>query len=97
MIDTSIDALKVGDIQQIQDMIEILKSRHIEARAFFEQMMYRLRDLMIEHLQERDFMIYSEILAMFESAYSRLRSIPDAMMLIEITLLRIVKRSDILT
>lgn len=94
MIDGCIEALKSGDIGQVQDMIEVLKSRHVEARAFFEQMMYRLRDMMIEHIRDAEFFVYSEIFGLFESAYGRIRSIPDGMMLIEITLLRIAKRDD---
>jgi hypothetical protein len=56
--------------------------------------MYRTRDFMIAHLSDSKFFVYSEILEMLESAYGRVRAIPDGMMLIEITLLRIVRRGD---
>jgi hypothetical protein len=65
---------------------------HVGARAFFEQMMYRLRDLMIENLDNSGYMTYQEIYGLIESAYTRVRSIPDGMLLIEMTLLKIVKR-----
>ncbi len=57
-------------------------------------MMYRLRDMMIEHIQDGNFIVYSDILALFESAYGKIRSIPDGMMLVEVTLLRIVRRDS---
>lgn len=92
MIDACIGALEKWEISTIQELIDILKEKHIEARAFFEQLMYRFRDHMIEHINDPLFYTYSEILDMLESAYARVRSIPDGMMLIEITLLRIVRR-----
>lgn len=92
MIDACIEALEKWEISTIQQLIDILKEKHIEARAFFEQLMYRLRDHMIEHINDPYFYIYSELLERLESAYARVRSIPDGMMLIEITLLRIVRR-----
>ncbi len=92
MIDACIAGLEHADITRIQEIIEVLREKHIEARAFFEQLMYRLRDHMIEHINDPLFYTYSEILEYLESAYARVRSIPDAMMLIEITLLRIVRR-----
>ena len=92
MIDACIKSLEQSDVPTIQTLIGILKEKHIEARAFLEQLMYRLRDYMIEHIDDPLFYTYSEILDMLESAYARVRSIPDAMMLIEITLLRIVRR-----
>jgi DNA polymerase III subunit gamma/tau len=92
MIDACIEWLASHDVAEIQDLIEILREKHIEARAFLEQLMYRVRDFMIEHLSDSDFFVYSEILEMLESAYGRVRAIPDGMMLIEITLLRIVRR-----
>lgn len=36
---------------------------HVNARAFFEQLMYRLRDLMIEHIDDDS---YIEYLAIYE-------------------------------
>ena len=54
--------------------------------------MYRLRDLMLAHLDDALFFSYGEILEMLESAYGKIRVLPDGMMLIEVTLLRIAKR-----
>jgi hypothetical protein len=44
-------------------------------------------------MNENDFFVYSEIMDLLEEAYSRIRILPDGLMLIEITLLRIVKRN----
>ena len=93
MIDACVVALRDQDIDTVVSLIETLKEKHIESRSLLEQLMYRIRDFMIEHLSDDAiFHTYSDILAMLESAYSRVRSIPDGMMLIEITLLRIAKR-----
>ena len=71
-----------------------MKERHVQVRSFFEQLMYRLRDLMLAHLDDALFFSYGEILEMLESAYGKIRVLPDGMMLIEVTLLRIAKRSS---
>lgn len=92
MIDACIEALEQEHVSSIQELLDILREKHIEARSFFEQLMYRLRDHMITNIDNPRFYIFSEILSMLESAYARIRSIPDGMMLIEITLLRIVRR-----
>lgn len=93
-IDTLIESLKNSDIQSIMNTIEGLRDIHVRARGFFEQVMYRLRDLMIEHLDDGLYHTYQELYEYFESAYTRVRAIPDGMLLIEITLLKIGKRGD---
>ena len=55
------------------------------------QLLYRLRDLMILHLSSDQFFVYENIFSQIEEAYTKVRSIPDGMMLIEITLLVISK------
>ncbi|GAB0174266.1 MAG: hypothetical protein HHAS10_01450 [Candidatus Altimarinota bacterium] len=93
LLEKIIEGLKGSDIALIRSIIDSLKERHIQVRSFFDQLMYRLRDLMLEHIDDSDFYVYSEIMNLIEDAYSRIRNIPDGLMLIEITLLRIVKRS----
>lgn len=74
-------------------VIEKIREKHIDARGFFDQLFYRIRDLMIEHIDDDDmFVEYSEILRWLEEAYGKLKFVPESMMLIEITLLRIAKR-----
>jgi hypothetical protein len=50
---------------------------------------------MVEHLSDPLFSTYSDILDMIESAYTRIKALPDGILLIELTLLRIAKRGDI--
>jgi hypothetical protein len=49
---------------------------------------------MVENLDNANFRIYSDILSAFEEAYGKIRILPDGMMLIELTLLRIAKRGE---
>jgi DNA polymerase III gamma/tau subunit len=91
-IDGVISALAKYDTHAIMDIIAILRDMHVGARGFFEQIMYRLRDLMIENLDNSGYMTYQEIYELIESGYTRVRSIPDGMLLIEMTLLKVVKR-----
>jgi DNA polymerase III subunit gamma/tau len=93
-IDGIISALERYDTDTIMDTIAILRDMHVGARGFFEQVMYRLRDLMIENLDNSGYMTYQEIYELIESAYTRVRSIPDGMLLIEMTLLKVVKRGS---
>lgn len=92
LIDACIEAFVSEDVGKIQELIATLKEKHIEARSFLEQVLYRVRDFMVENIQNQQFYTYSEILELLESAYTKVRLIPDGAMLIEITLLRIVRR-----
>jgi DNA polymerase III subunit gamma/tau len=94
-IDGIISALERYDTHTVMDTIAILRDMHVGARGFFEQIMYRLRDLMIENLDNSGYATYLEIYELIESAYTRVRSIPDGMLLIEMTLLKVVKRGGI--
>ena len=91
-IDEIIESLRTSDIYSILDTIARFRDMHVNARGFFEQMMYRLRDKIVEHLDDRFYGEYMELYRMFEDAYTRVRAIPDGILLIEITLLKIVKR-----
>lgn len=91
LLENIIVGLKEKNISHIAEIIETLKQRHIHVRSFFDQLMYRLRDLMVEHLYDSDFEVYSDIMLRIEEAYSRIRTLPDGLMLIEVTLLRIAK------
>lgn len=91
LIDTIIEKLLEKDTASILTIIERLREQHVQSRSFFEQLLYRLRDLMIAHLSDSLFFIYEMIFREIESAYTKVRSIPDGMMLIEITLLIIAK------
>ncbi len=91
LIDTIIERLLEKNTEAILTIIERLREQHVQSRSFFEQLLYRLRDLMIEHIGDNHFFAYESIFTEIESAYAKVRSIPDGMMLIEITLLIIAK------
>lgn len=93
LIEGCIEALARADVKTTVTIISTLQERHIQVRSFFDQMMYRLRDLMVEHLDDDKFTLYSSLMLSFEEAYGKIRVIGDGMMLIELTLLRIAKRS----
>lgn len=62
LLEGVIIAMKEKDIDRLRTIIDALKERHIQVRSFFDQLMYRLRDLMVEHLDDADFFTYSEIM-----------------------------------
>lgn len=94
IIDALIESLRIADTVSVLDFLASLRDMHVGARGFFEQLMYRLRDLMLTHLDDGIYSEYISIYEYIESAYTRVRAIPDGMLLIEVTLLKIVKRED---
>jgi len=56
-------------------------------------MLYASRDKLIEHMDDSEFGVYESIFSIFENAYTKVRSIPDGFLLIEMTLIRAVKRN----
>ena len=94
-IDTLIESLRISDIESIVSIIANLRDIHVSVRGFFEQIMYRLRDQMVAHLDDGLYYEYHELYEYIETAYTRVRAIPDGMLLIEMTLLKIAKRGGI--
>lgn len=45
LLEKIIESLKLSDVLEIARIIVTLKERHIQVRSFFDQLMYRLRDL----------------------------------------------------
>ena len=60
-IDDIVEKLRVSDISGILSIIEMLRTGHIDARGLFEQLLYRLRDLMFEHISDARFFEYEAI------------------------------------
>jgi DNA polymerase III gamma/tau subunit len=92
LIEEVIRSIQDKNITRIFEIISILKERHIQVRGFFDQILYSLRDKMISGINSPEFSTYSEIMEVFMSAYSKIKVIPDEILLIEITLMRAVKR-----
>lgn len=101
LIDEVIQVIINCDRNAMITILDTLRSQHAEVRGLFDQILYTIRDLMFASFQWKNtknslsFAEYSEIFAIFESAYAKIRTIPDGWLLIEITLLRAVARGDI--
>jgi len=91
-IDAIIEDLRMANIDRVMTTLATLRTGHIDARGLFEQILYRLRDLLFEHIQTNTFFEYETIFTMMMEGHAKIKSIPDGMMLIEITFLKIVKR-----
>ena len=98
LITEIIETIVTADKVRMMTILDTLRSRHAEVRGLFDQILYGLRDAMMMSFQWKNitttFVEYSDIFAIFESAYGRIKSIPDGWLLIEITLLRAVARGE---
>jgi DNA polymerase III subunit gamma/tau len=98
LIQDLITHMKSGDIASIQKILEVLKTRHIQVRGLFDQIMYALRDLLVAHISDNaNFIDYNSIMKVFEDAYGKVKVIPDGMLLVELTLIRATKRGILAT
>ena len=101
LISEIISAIINQDIWGMTQILNTLRERHAEVRWLFDQILYWIRDRMMDAFlwksTETSFAEYSEIFAIFESAYSRIKTISDGWLLIEITLMRAVKRGEKIT
>ena len=95
LIDGMIEDLRAKKSEEIISTLEVLRTGHIDARGLLEQLLYRLRDLLFEHIADASFYDYQEVFTLIMEGHSKLRVIPDGMMLVEVTLLKIVKRQKI--
>lgn len=95
LISQIIETIYQNDIVGIQKILETLRERHVQVRGLFDQILYTLRDKMFATIDGADFFEYESIFRVFESAYTKIKGIPDGILLIEITLLRAVKRGEI--
>ena len=98
LIEEIISTILTADREKMTQILDTLRSRHAEVRGLFDQIMYGLRDAMMTSFQwansTANFAEYSDIFAVFESAYTRIKIIPDGWLLIEITLMRAVARGE---
>ena len=94
LIEEVISTLCDKNIDKMLNILDVLKDRHLQVRGFFDQVLYSLRDKMFESINTPIFYEYESLFGVFESAYSKIRVIPDSALLIEITLIRGVKRGN---
>lgn len=81
-----IQAIGNQDKKWLEDILEKLKSEHINARNFFDSILYILRDELRVHLEHSNFQKYQNITEIFIKNYNSIRNFSDEMLLIEITL-----------
>lgn len=92
LITSLISAMYASDTDETLRILDSIRSRHIQVRGFFDQMMYTLRDHLVANIRNNEaFYRYDGILGCFEDAYTRIKALPDGMLLIELTLLRATK------
>ncbi len=97
LIEEIISTIRANDRVKMIQILDSLRVRHAEVRWLFDQILYSLRDAMMMSFAWADdtsFAEYSDIFAIFESAYSKIKTIADDWLLIEITLMRAVARGE---
>lgn len=97
LIDTLIDTMIASESENMVELLDTLRGRHIDVRGFFDQIMYALRDRMLALFREKNgdmntFASYNDIFQIFEDMYAKMRIIPDGQLVIEMVLMRAVKR-----
>ncbi len=88
-----VDILLTGDEVRFEHTLETLTKKHIRIEHFFNQMLREIRKRMFAKEHLGDFHEYDAISSLIESAYTKIKFIPDTMLLLEITLLRILRRN----
>lgn len=89
-----LDILIYKKYDDFLELISNLRKKHIKVDALFDQMLYSLRDKMLADIHSPLFDDYSNISRIIEDAYTKIRFLPDGLLLIEITLLRILRRDN---
>lgn len=82
-----IDILFHSDKDRFFPLLDTLREQHIQARNFFDQILYALRDRMISSFETTDFSRYKELFLVFRNAYGSIRLILNEWLLIELTLI----------
>lgn len=93
LIEKLLDTLVLWDEEVFVWIHENLKKKHIRIENFFDQLLRAIRMRMFDPTYLSAFSDYSYIADIIESAYSKIKFIPDSFLLIEITLLRILRRN----
>ncbi|MFZ4461832.1 MAG: hypothetical protein ACOYN2_04910 [Patescibacteria group bacterium] len=88
-------ALANKDLVKILEKLNDLKHRSIEARRFFDELLFFMRDRLVESLSSPQFAVYERIFRAFEAAYGKLRDFPEPFLLLEITSLSLVNIASV--
>ena len=87
-MDEIIEILASKNHEKFAEMIEKIKTQHIRSENFFEQIILRLRDKMVENLGNEKFGIYNAIFEIFRKSYPSIGYFSDNFLVIEMTLMQ---------
>lgn len=87
-MDEIIEILASKNHEKFREMIEKIKTQHIRSENFFEQIILRLRDKMVENLGNEKFGIYNSIFEIFRKSYPSIGYFSDNFLVIEMTLMQ---------
>ena len=87
-MDEIIEILASKNHEKFAEMIEKIKTQHIRSENFFEQIILRLRDKMVENLGNEKFGIYNSIFEIFRKSYPSIGYFSDNFLVIEMTLMQ---------
>lgn len=93
-IDEIIEILASKNHEKFAEMIEKIKTQHIRSENFFEQIILRLRDKMVENLGNEKFGIYNSIFEIFRKSYPSIGYFSDNFLVIEMTLMQAINAGN---
>lgn len=88
-----LSTLFVGDESTFFEMRELLLVKHIKIENFFDQLLKLIREKMFSPDETTNFREYDKISEIIEQAYGKIKYLPDSKLLLDITLLRILRRN----
>lgn len=77
----------------IFDDLEFLKGKWVDIRIFLEEILFFLRDRIISVITNGNPKEYIEIYEMFEAAYSKMKTVPNTFMMLEISIMKFMSSS----
>ncbi len=93
-MDEIIEILASKNDEKFAEMIEKIKTQHIRSENFFEQIILRLRDKMVENLGNEKFGIYNAIFEIFRKSYPSIGYFADNFLVIEMTLMQAINAGN---
>ena len=93
-MDEIIEILASKNHEKFAEMIEKIKTQHIRSENFFEQIILRLRDKMVENLGNEKFGLYNSIFEIFRKSYPSIGYFSDNFLVIEMTLMQAINAEN---
>lgn len=85
-----IDALLSSKSEKALSDIASVRDRGADTKLFLEQILFFLRDQLLKTLHSPEFGSYLRLFEAFETAYGRIKIVPDSFLLLETTVLKIL-------